>query len=80
MSKKPERVIEFDRLNLLGKAVYTGGAVIRFAANAIETAVDRAAEVYVEAERAFREGADPNVDDAHIIEEHPGNNARSEAS
>ncbi len=69
MNKEPERIIEFKRLNLFGKAVYTGGAVVRLAAHAIDTTIDKVADVYAEAERAFREGADPNVDDARIIEE-----------
>ncbi len=70
MSDRNRRVVEFDRLNLLGKAVFAGGAAVRLAANAIDSVIDRATDTWVEAERAFRQGADPNVDDAHILDEH----------
>lgn len=69
MDDKPERIVEFDRLNLLGKAIYAGGAVVRLTANAIDLAIDRTTDIFTEAERAFRQGADPNVDEARIIEE-----------
>lgn len=69
MNDKPERIVEFERLNLLGKAVYAGGAVVRFTAKAIDEVIDRATDVFAEAERAFKQGADPNVDDARILDE-----------
>lgn len=67
--KQPQRLVEFDRLNLLGKAVYAGGAAVRIAANAIEAAIDRTADVLADAERAFRQGMDDNIDDATILDE-----------
>ncbi len=70
MEEQDSRIVEFDRLNLLGKAIYVSGAAARLAANLIEEAVDRAADIVTEAERAFRQGRDPNVDDAKILEEH----------
>lgn len=69
MDQKPERIIEFERLNLLGKAVYAGGAAVRFAANAIDVAIDRAADVISDAERAFRDGKNPQIDDARVVDE-----------
>lgn len=42
---------------------------MRLAAGLIDTAVHHAAEVYVEAERAFKQGRDPNVEDAKVIDE-----------
>jgi hypothetical protein len=71
MDQQDNRIVEFDRLNLLGKAVFLSGAAARFAADLLEKAVDRAADVVTEAERAFRQGRDPNVDDAKILEERP---------
>lgn len=70
MEDHDHRIIEFERLNLLGKTVYITGATARFAAGLIEKAIDRAADIAAEAERAFRQGRDPNVDDARILEEH----------
>ncbi|MFW5955271.1 MAG: hypothetical protein ACOCSK_00845 [Rhodothermales bacterium] len=69
MEEKPHRLIEYDRLNLLGKAVFAGGTAVRMTAKAIDSVIDRATDVLVEAEKAFRQGADPRIDDAHIIEE-----------
>lgn len=69
MSDSDDRLVEFERLNVLGKAVFLGGAAVRLAAGAIEGTVKRAADIYLDAEKAFREGSDPNVEDAKIIEE-----------
>lgn len=76
MDERETRIIEFERLNLLGKAVFLSGAAARLAANLIEGAVDRAADIVLEAERAFRQGRDPNVDDAKILEERESLRAR----
>ncbi len=62
-------LVEFERLNLLGKAAFLGGSAVRLTAELIDTAVHHAAEIYVEAERAFKQGRDPNVEDAHVIDE-----------
>ncbi len=64
-----KREIEYDKLNVLGKAVYLTGAVSRLAASAIDRAVHRAVDVAVDTERAFREGLDDTVEDAKIIAE-----------
>jgi hypothetical protein len=65
-----KRLVEFERLNLLGKAVYSGGLLASVTARAIEDAIDRAADVYVEAERAFREGLGDGIEDARIVGEY----------
>lgn len=62
-------LIEFERLNLLGKAAFLGGSAVRIAAGFIDSAVQQAADIYVEAERAFHQGRDPNVEDAKVINE-----------
>ena len=64
-----ERIVEFDRLNLFGKAVFLGGSAVKFAADAIDSVVRHAADVYVDAEKAFRQGLDSDIEDAKIIEE-----------
>ncbi len=76
MDERETRIVEYERLNLLGKAVFLSGAAARLAANLIEGAVDRAADIVLEAERAFRQGRDPNVDDAKILEERESFRAR----
>ena len=70
MPDSDRRIVRFDQLNLLGKTVYLTGAAVRFAADLIDTTLEKAADLVVEAERAFKEGLDPNVEDAKILEEY----------
>jgi hypothetical protein len=72
MDNGSKRLVEFDRLNLLGKVVYVGGTVTRFLAGAIDGALSAAVDVVVEAERAFKQGLDPDVEDATILDEYSG--------
>lgn len=72
MDDSRKKIVEFSRLNAIGKAVYVGGAAVRFASELLDAAIDRVAEVVSEAERAFKQGRDPNVEDAKILEEHEG--------
>ncbi len=66
---QPHRKVEFESLNLLGKAVYVGGAAVRFVAQSIDTIVDRAVDIVLDAEKAFKQGMDSNIEDAKILEE-----------
>ena len=61
----------FEDLNLLGKAVFLTGAAVRTTASMIDRAIERAADVYLEAEYAFRRELDDAYEDAKILEEHP---------
>lgn len=70
MHESDERIVEYERLNILGKAAFLGGSAVRFTADLIDAAVHRAADVYLEAERAFKQGLDPNIEDAKVIGEH----------
>lgn len=68
---QPERRIErFEDLTLLGKTVFLGGAAARLTANLIDRLIDRTAGIVVEAEKAFKQGLDPNVEDAKVLDEH----------
>lgn len=69
MNESDERTVELDRLNLVGKAAFFGGTAVRLAAGFIDTAIHQAAAVYVEAEKAFKQGMDPNIEDAKVIGE-----------
>ena len=64
------QIIEFDRLNLVGKAVFIAGAAVHTTATAIDTMLEKAVDLVLEAERAFKEGLDSTVEDAKILEEH----------
>lgn len=81
MSDSDERPsYHFSDLNLLGKAVFLTGAVVRTTASLIDRAVERAAGVYVEAEDAFRRELDSSFEDAKILEEHPRDDSSADAS
>ncbi len=68
-SEDERKIIQFENLNVLGKVVYVGGFVTRMATSLVDTAVHAATEIVTEAEKAFKQGLDPNVEDAKIIEE-----------
>ncbi len=69
MPDSEKRIVEFERLNPLGKAVFLGGAMARLLGQSIEFVLERTVDLVVEAENAFREGLDPNIEDAKILEE-----------
>jgi len=64
-----ERLVEFEQLNMLGRLVCLGGLAARLTTGAIGAAARRAADVYADAGKAFREGRDPNIEDARILDE-----------
>lgn len=61
--------VDFNQLNWLGRVVYLSGHVARAAGTVLETVVDSAAGLIADTERAFRDGLDPNVEDAKILAE-----------
>lgn len=65
--KRPS--VQFDNLNLLGKTVFLTGAAIRTTASIFDAVLEHAADLYLEAERAFRQELDEGVEDAKILEE-----------
>lgn len=69
MSDRDRRLVEFDKLNLLGKAVFVTGSTFRILGTLVESAVETVVGVVSEAEKAFRQGLDSDVQDATILEE-----------
>ncbi len=63
------RLVEFERLNALGRLVCLGGLAARFAAGTLRAAARRTVHICTDAEKAFREGKDPNINDARIVSE-----------
>ena len=59
----------FEQAGLAERVGLLGGGAVRLAAKAIDSALDRAASVAVEARDAFQKELDPNVSDARILEE-----------
>ncbi len=64
-----ERLVEFEQLNMLGRLVCLGGLAARLTTGVIGAATRRAADICTDAGKAFREGRDPNIEDARILEE-----------
>ena len=69
MPEREDRIVHFDELNLLGKAVFLGGAAVRATSSLIDAAIDRAVDVVLESEKAFKQGLDPTIEDAKVLEE-----------
>lgn len=63
------KVVEFERLNSLGKAIYAGGLVAAAAGKVVNYVVDSASHLIDEAERAFRDGLGDDIEDARVIDE-----------
>ncbi len=68
-AEEPQKLVRFDDLNALGKSVFLAGSVVRMAAGLLDLALDRTARIMADTERAFRQGRDPNVEDAKILDE-----------
>ncbi|GAB5534457.1 MAG: hypothetical protein Rubg2KO_07060 [Rubricoccaceae bacterium] len=65
-----ERWIQrFEQAGWLERAGLLGGGAVRLAARAIDHSLDRAAQITVEAQDAFKKELDPNISDATILEE-----------
>ncbi len=72
MSKHGQREVDFDRLNLLGKVVYVTGTTFHVLGNVVESVVETLSGVVREAERAFKDGLDSDLDEATILDERKG--------
>lgn len=70
MGEQDEGERRIADLNMLGRVVYFAGQSVRVTADLLESVIKLAADTYSDAERAFKQGLDPNIDDANIIEEH----------
>jgi hypothetical protein len=69
--KPPRRRVNLDDLNWLGKSVFIGGAVMRVTAQALDATANRVRHVAARSKEAFQRELDPNIDDAHVLEEYP---------
>ena len=64
-----QRIVQFENLNLLGKVVYVGGFLSRVATGVVGSAFKATSEIINETEKAFKDGMDPNIEEAKIIDE-----------
>lgn len=66
---RDKRVGRFDDLNWLGKGIFISGVAVRLTARLVDRGIERAAATVRDSERAFRQGRDPNIEEATILEE-----------
>ena len=69
MPDKDNRLIEFEKLNLVGKAIFITGTTFRFVGDLLSSVAETVVEILSDAEKSFLEGSDPNVDEAKIVDE-----------
>ncbi|NND72881.1 MAG: hypothetical protein HKN43_14985 [Rhodothermales bacterium] len=69
MPDTDRRMTEFDKLGLLGKAMFIGGTAIKLVATGIDYALERTTDLIVDIEKSFNDGRDPNIEEAKILEE-----------
>ena len=70
-SDKNNKLVEFDRLNSVGKVVFLAGTVYKAAEQIADYTLSSLSAVWDEAEKAFTDGLSDAVDDAVIIDETP---------
>ena len=70
MSGEGQRKIDFEHLNLVGKAIFITGTTFRVLGTVLDSIAETVTGIAREAEQAFKSGLDGNVDDAKILEEH----------
>lgn len=62
-------MVEFNRLNTVGKAVFIAGSAFKTLGALVDFTVGTIGTVWTEAERALREELDDGIEDAKIIDE-----------
>ncbi len=62
-------MVEFNRLNPVGKAVFIAGSAFKTLGALLDFTVGAVGSVWTEAEKAFRDGLDDDVEDANVIRE-----------
>ena len=67
--KEDQWIRRFEQSNWLQRTLMLSGGAFRMTAHAIDRGLDRAADIVVEAQDAFRKELDPNISDARILEE-----------
>ncbi len=72
MSHDDDRIVEFDRLNAVGKVVFVAGSVMKLAGSILDSAVDTVSGIIRETEHAFNQGLDENVEEAKILDDESG--------
>lgn len=69
MSDPDNRLVEFNRLNSVGKAVFIAGSAVKTLGALVEVTVDTIGTIWTDAEQAFRKALDDGIEDAKVIDE-----------
>lgn len=69
MPEPDDRLVEFNRLNPVGKAVFIAGSAFKTLGAIVDFTVGAVGTVWTEAEKAFRDEVEDGVEDAKIIRE-----------
>jgi len=69
MPEPDNRLVEFNRLNTVGKAVFIAGSAFKTLGALVDFTVGTIGTVWTEAERALRDELDDGIEDAKIIDE-----------
>jgi len=70
MSKEKNKIVEFDRLNAVGKAVFIAGTAFTTIGTIVDYTVSTIGDIWTAAEEAFAEGSSDNIEEAVVLEEH----------
>ncbi len=80
MSKEENKIVEFDRLNALGKAIFIAGTAFNTIGTLFDYTVNAIGDVWTSAENAFIEGSAEEIDDAVILDEKSETTARKSST
>ncbi len=69
MSNEENKIVEFDRLNPVGKAIFIAGTAFNTIGTIFDYTVNAIGDVWTMAENAFLEGSSEEIDDAVILDE-----------
>jgi hypothetical protein len=64
-----KRPLRLENPTLLGKVVGLGSVAAKLVGSGVDLVLNTVADIVVDAEKAFKDGLDPNIDDAKILEE-----------
>ena len=64
-----DRIVEFDRLNTAGKAVFIAGTAFKTLGMIVDFTVGTIGDVWTLAENAFNDGLSEDIDEATVLED-----------
>jgi hypothetical protein len=71
-----KRPLRLENPTLLAKVVGLGSVAAKLVGSGVDLVLNTVADIVVDAEKAFKDGMDPNIDDAKILEEREKKSSR----